>query len=78
MLVMWGLSTITGLMVIEITLSLPASSCSFSSMAEETLNTFWQFISWISFLLLLYAITWAYIAGGAAIVVKDARFYIGY
>lgn len=64
----WALMTVTGLLVLEVNLALPATGCSFSSMAEKTLGRSGKIIVWISCLLLLYALTSAYIAGAASLI----------
>ncbi len=74
MLVMWLLSIITGLMIIEVNLALPSHACSFSSMAERTLGVFWKTITWISYLFLLYSITWAYISGGTSLITSTIEY----
>jgi tyrosine-specific transport protein len=62
------LSIITGFIVVEVTLSFPMHSCSFSTMAEVTLGQFGKIITWISYLFLLYAMTAAYVAGGGSLI----------
>lgn len=74
MLVMWLLSILTGLMIIEVNLALPIHACSFSSMAERTLGAFWKAITWISYLFLLYSITWAYISGGTSLITSTIEY----
>ncbi|EKD45479.1 MAG: hypothetical protein ACD_69C00273G0002 [uncultured bacterium] len=59
----WAIAAVTGLIVIEVTLALPIHSCSFGSMAEQTLGRFGKVVTWVSYLLVLYAITVAYIGG---------------
>lgn len=62
------MGTITGLMVVEVNSAFPRHSCSFSSMAEQTLGPVGKGITWISYLLLLYSITVAYISGEASTI----------
>lgn len=59
---------ITGLMIIEVNLALPANASGFSSMAEKTLGPIWKAIVWFMYLLLLYCIDWAYVSGGSSII----------
>lgn len=64
---------ITGLMIIEVNLALPADASGFSSMAEKTLGPIWKAIVWFMYLLLLYSIDWAYVSGGSSIINSIAR-----
>lgn len=66
MLFMWALSIVTALMIIEVNLAFPAHACSFNTMTGKTLGTFGKIITWVSYLLLLYIITMAYIAGASS------------
>ena len=49
----WVALTITGLLVLEMSLALPEDACTFSSMAEKTLGIPGRIVTWISCLLLL-------------------------
>lgn len=60
---LWGLLTLSGLLVLELSLALPASGCSFNSMAEKTLGIGGKAVTWLSYLLLLYSTLAAYISG---------------
>lgn len=68
MLIIWFVSTLTGLLVIEVNLSLPIHTCSYSAMAENTLGGFGKMITWITYLFLLYSITTAYIIGASSFI----------
>lgn len=68
MIAIWALMTITGLFVLEVNLSLNSSACSFSSMADKTLGKPGKVIAWITCLLLLYALTAAYMSGAASLL----------
>ena len=70
------LTIITGLMIIEVNLALPSSACSFSSMAQQTLGTFGRVITWLSYLFLLYLITWAYISGGTSLITNTVGYIL--
>lgn len=70
MLGVWALMTVTGLITIEVNLSCPDSSNSFSTMARSTLGKVGQFVTWGALLLLLYSILAAY-SSGASILLKD-------
>lgn len=68
------LAIITGLMIIEVNLALPSNACSFSSMAEQTLGTLGKVITWLSYVLLLYFITWGYISGGTSLITTTVEY----
>ncbi|MDR1056970.1 MAG: hypothetical protein LBL17_00065 [Coxiellaceae bacterium] len=74
LLILWVASTITGLLVVEVNLTLPANSCSFSSMAKHTLGNFGKVITWVSYLFLLYAIIVAYVIGGSNLIASTITF----
>ena len=58
--------TIGALLVLEVNLRLPPGS-NMITMAKSTLGLPGQIIAWISYLLLLYSLLSAYIAGGSDI-----------
>ena len=60
---MWLLMMLTGFLVLEVNLSFPLRQNNFNSMALGTLGKGGQIIAWLSCLILLYALTAAYIAG---------------
>lgn len=66
----WALMTITGLLLVEMSLALPANACSFNSMAEKTLGVFGRIVTWFTFLFFLYTILWAYMAGESILVAE--------
>ncbi len=68
MIGVWMLMTYTGLLVLEVNLSLPAYQNSFSSMARSTLGRPGEIITWLTCLVLLYALTAAYIAGNGSLL----------
>lgn len=69
----WALMTYTALLVLETNLFFGVGS-SFHSMAKYTLGKKGQFLTWISFLLLLYALDAAYMSGGSSLL--DTAFYL--
>lgn len=71
LVVIWLLSIITGLMTVEANLALPATACSFGSMARQILGPFWQIVTWLAYLLLLYSATAAYIAGISSLLTTN-------
>ncbi len=60
----WMLMTLGALFILEANLYLPRGS-NMMSMAIATLGTPGMFLTWLSYLLLLYSLLAAYIAGGA-------------
>lgn len=59
----WLVMTMGALLLLEVNLWLPLNS-NLISMARETIGPVGQVISWITFILLLYSLLCAYIAGG--------------
>lgn len=66
-LVCWLVMLFSSLLVLEVNSALPANA-SFSSMAANTLGLSGKVITWIMFLLLLYALLAAYSTGGASLL----------
>lgn len=60
----WLLMTVSALLILEVTLWLPKNT-NIISMAKVTLGPLGQLIAWITYLLLLYSLLAAYIAGGS-------------
>lgn len=60
----WFLMTLSALLILEVTLWLPKNT-NIISMARVTLGPLGQIIAWITYLLLLYSLLAAYIAGGS-------------
>lgn len=71
--VFWILMTITGLLVAEVSSSLPINACSFNSMAEKTLGGFGRTVTWLSCLLQLYIVLIAYISGEADMISRHVQ-----
>ena len=63
----WLVMTIGALLILEVNLRLPAGS-NMISMAESTLGLPGKLIAWLSYLVLLYSLLAAYIAGGSDIL----------
>ena len=55
-LFLWALMIVTGFLFLEVTLSFPTGENSFTSMAYKTLGRGGKIITFISYLLLLYAL----------------------
>ena len=74
----WAMLTITGLFVIEVTLALPTHTSSFSSMAAKTLGVPGRIVTWLAYLLLLYTLLCAYVAGEASLIahVFESMFHV--
>lgn len=65
---LWALMIVTGFLFLEVTLSFPSGENSFTSMAYKTLGHIGKGFTFISYLLLLYALVAAYIAGGGSLL----------
>ncbi len=63
----WLTMLLSSLLVLEVNSALPANS-SFSSMAERTLGKSGKVVTWVMFLLLLYALLAAYDTGGSSLL----------
>lgn len=77
MLVMWFVATVSSLIILEVNLSFPHGS-SFNTMAYGTLGRVGQIINNFCFLLLLYALTAAYISGGAALISSSLKIFFNF
>ena len=62
--VCWAVMTASALLILEVNLWHPVNS-NLITMAKTTLGRWGQVIAWISYLLLLYALLAAYVAGGS-------------
>ncbi len=60
----WLLMTLCALLILEVTLWLPKNT-NIISMAKATLGPWGQMVAWAAYLLLLYSLLAAYIAGGS-------------
>lgn len=60
----WSMMTISALLILEVNLWLPPHT-NLISMCRATLGKFGQVTAWITYLLLLYSLLAAYIAGGS-------------
>jgi tyrosine-specific transport protein len=65
MLCAWLLMTLTAVILCELVIIFP-NGTSFAGMAKGLLNSFWQFVVWVSFLSLLYTIIVAYISAASS------------
>ncbi len=68
-LITWLCTMLSGLMMLEVNMWLP-SGANIISMAEETLGPWGKFFSWMSYLLLLYALIMAYLTAMNAAFIK--------
>ncbi|MCH9692426.1 MAG: aromatic amino acid transporter [Gammaproteobacteria bacterium] len=67
LIICWLVMSLTALLILEANLSFP-DGASFNTMARFTLGRGGQVTTWLSFLLLLYALTAAYVSGGSSIL----------
>jgi aromatic amino acid transport protein len=72
---MWLLMMLTGLLVLEVNLAFPLRQNNFNSMALGTLGKGGQMIAWLTCLVLLYALTSAYIAGMGSLLSELIQTY---
>lgn len=64
----WMLITVSALLVLEVNLTCPKSSCSFDAMAQKTLGKIGRTITWITLLCLHYALLAAYSSGATTLL----------
>lgn len=72
----WAYMTYTAFLMLEVNLWL-GETTNLISMARETLGKWGQAVSWLIYLFLLYALTTAYIAGSAPIVMDAVQALTG-
>src|SRR3990167_6172182 len=65
----WLVMTTGALLILEVNMRLPVGS-NMVSMAKSTLGISGQFLAWVSYLVLLYALLAAYISGGSDVLSK--------
>lgn len=70
---MWAVMTITGLLTLEVNLAFEEYANSLGTMAFRTLGVSGLVVSWLCTLLLLYALTAAYISGGTSLLANIAE-----
>jgi tyrosine-specific transport protein len=68
LVLVWALTTTTALLILEVNLAFKENENSFSSMAAATLGVAGKVVVWLTFLLLLYSLTAAYIAGNTSLL----------
>jgi len=68
MVFVWAVMLITGFLVLEVCLAFPEYKNNFDSMAYHTLGPIGRVVAWITTLVLLYALTSAYIAGDSSLL----------
>lgn len=68
LIAMWSIMTITGLLTLEVNLAFKGYANSLGTMASRTLGVSGKLVSWLCTLLLLYALTAAYISGNASLL----------
>lgn len=67
LLLFWALMTYSAFLILEVALALPPGS-NLISMARHTLGISGEVLAWLSYLLLLYSLLSAYMAGGSDLV----------
>ncbi len=76
-LLIWLLMLTTAFFFLDANLAIPGK-CNMVSMAEEHLGLPGKLLSWVVYLLLLYALTAAYIAGCTPLIVEVVKAFTGY
>lgn len=64
----WALMWVSGLLTLEVNLAFQAPRNSYATMAEATLGKAGKALTYLLFILLLYALTSAYMTGGASLI----------
>jgi len=72
----WGIMLFSAYLFLDVNLSLPGET-NFITMCEKTLGTWGKVVCWITYLLLLYSLTAAYIAGSAGIFQEAVHWTFG-
>lgn len=72
----WAIMTFSAFLVLEINLWLPPHN-NIISMARTTLGKPGEIVAWLSYLLLMYALSCAYISGGSSLF-SDLLSYLGF
>ena len=70
----WAIMTVGALLLLEVNLWLPQNN-NLITMAGKTIGPLGQVIAWISYLMLLYSLLCAYIAGGSDLLDNVLRSY---
>ena len=65
---LWAVMLYTAFLVLEVNLGFDLYKNSFVTMASQTLGIFGKLVTWLGFLLLLYSLISAYIAGDASVL----------
>lgn len=73
----WGFLYSTSLLLLDVNLACPGEA-NLTSMANRTLGTGGKFLCWITYLLLLYSLTAAYIAGISPLFVQALQGLTGW
>lgn len=69
----WALLLVGAFLILEVNLLLPANT-NIISMAKKTIGLLGQIVAWITYLLLLYSLLCAYIAGGGGLLAHLLKF----
>ncbi|HEY4255337.1 MAG TPA: aromatic amino acid transport family protein, partial [Chlamydiales bacterium] len=77
LVVCWAFMFATAWLLLEVNLSMTSSEVNMISMASKTLGVAGKWVCWVSYLLLLYSLTAAYIAGSAPFFTQAMSAIIG-
>lgn len=77
-ILIWALMWVSGLLTLEVNLAFLAPRNSYATMAEGTLGKTGKWATYILFILLLYALTAAYMTGGASLIQAGCELLFGH
>ncbi|HEU64885.1 MAG TPA: tyrosine transporter [Chlamydiae bacterium] len=77
LLFFWGYMLITAFLYLEANLSVKGN-VNLITMAEHTLGFWGKAVAWVFYLLLLYSLTAAYMAGSAPLFTEAIKYFTGY
>ena len=77
LVLLWIFMLVTAFLFLEVNISFKGAT-NLITMAEKTLGTWGKVVSWIAYLLLLYSLTAAYIAGSASFFTRAVQTSTGY
>lgn len=78
LVIYWLYMTYTALLMLEVNLLMDDEHTNLITMAKRTIGGWGEFVSWVTYLFLLYALTTAYIAGSGPIVIDFVKGIMGY
>jgi len=74
----WVLSWVAGLLTLEVNLAFEGPRNTYATMAEATLGPLGKGVTYVLFVIFLYALTSAYISGGSSLIQAASQLLFGY